>query len=386
MKQRHLCALGLAVAVGLLLFSVPSYASTRSHGSPRTPSVGITWTTRTTMPFEAARWDGALYKPSNRIYFLGFRRADDSTDGSVWYYDVAGATFTDTGVDMPVPVSNYEISPLTDAAGDLGFYIFGGRDGNGVIVTTVQAYFPATNTTAVISSDPWPGTTPSDCVSLPGTGVVTAANHGIVLGGLSFSANGCVDDESAQTWIYFPKKAPGTRWRQGPDLNIARGYIAGAVVGMNVYAIGGDTNPNGALFAQPTVESWVMPNGTWNDKGVADLPVADGCDESQAFAFRAGPLANDIVLAGCGQWPEDLPNSLLYRPATNSWSNVGAFNQSRRNHAGELVGTTMFVAGGVTSNGGQFLDGSESGVGMNGANRPGFLGPDRVTGATATTS
>src|SRR6266540_6602832 len=98
-------------------------------------------------PFAGTRFDGELDAATNRIYSLGFRTTGGGTDGSVWYYDVASKTYTDTGVDMPVPISNYGIAALTDPTG-LGFYVFGGRDPNGNIVTTVQAYYPATNTTA----------------------------------------------------------------------------------------------------------------------------------------------------------------------------------------------------------------------------------------------
>ena len=110
-------------------------------------------------PFAGTRFDGELYAASNRIFFLGFRTTGDVTDGSVWYYDLASKTYADTGVDMPVPVSNYGIAALNDPTG-LGFYIFGGRDANAAIVTTIQAYYPATNTTAVISSDEGSGKRP----------------------------------------------------------------------------------------------------------------------------------------------------------------------------------------------------------------------------------
>src|SRR6266540_6973911 len=102
-----------------------------------------------------------------------------------------------------LPISNYGIAALTDPTG-LGFYVCGGRDANGNIVTTVQAYYPATNTTAVFVGDPWPGKTPSGCVSLPAMGVATLGNQAIVMGGSSFAANGCLDENSAQTWMFDP--------------------------------------------------------------------------------------------------------------------------------------------------------------------------------------
>ena len=128
---------------------------------------------------------------------------------------------------MPVPVSNYGIAALTDKNG-LGFYIFGGREGDGTITDAVQVFYPATGATAVLT-DPWPGTSPSGCVSLPAMGVATVKNKAYVLGGLSFSANGCVDEQSAQTWQFDPKAKVGHRWKRTPDLNVARGYLATAV-------------------------------------------------------------------------------------------------------------------------------------------------------------
>src|SRR4029077_4919549 len=105
-----------------------------------------------------------------------------------------GHTYVDTGVDMPIPISNYEISALRDAHG-LGLYVFGGRDNNGDIIKAVQVYYPSDNTTRLLTHDPWPGTTPSACVSLPGMGVATYKNHAFVIGGMSFSTSvpPCVD-------------------------------------------------------------------------------------------------------------------------------------------------------------------------------------------------
>src|SRR6185503_16404361 len=161
MKQRYVFALGLVVAVGLLITSIPASATTRRAASPKVPDVSVSWTTGTAVPFGATRWDGEYVASLNRVYFLGFRAADGtSTDGSVWYYDVATDTYVDTGRDMRVPVSNYQISALTDSHG-LGLYIFGGRNSTGDIITTVQTYYPSVNKAIVVTSDPWPGTTPA---------------------------------------------------------------------------------------------------------------------------------------------------------------------------------------------------------------------------------
>ncbi len=273
---------------------------------------------------------------------------------------------------MPVPVSDYGIVALKDSEG-LGYYIFGGRDAKGDIVTTVQAYYPVTNETRLFDEDPWPGTTPAGCVSLPAMGVTpsmaegghriprsTWSNQAVLMGGLSFAANGCSDDESAQTWLFNPIAPAGTRWHQGPELTVARGYITTTVLGDRIYAIGGDTISDGNLTPVRTVESWSLGDKSWDDAGVADLP--EPCDESQAFGYPQGPLHNSLILAGCGQWPTALPDVLQYDPVADAWGVLGMLNEARRNQAGAKILSDrkslqdkMYVLGGYGEDSG-FMD------------------------------
>ncbi len=87
------------------------------------------WVYSTDLPAVAVRSDTEFY--NGKMYMLGYRTdGAGTTDGSVWVYDAALNTWSDTGVDMPVPVSNYTIAKLTDGTG-VGLYIFGGRDSAG---------------------------------------------------------------------------------------------------------------------------------------------------------------------------------------------------------------------------------------------------------------
>jgi N-acetylneuraminic acid mutarotase len=326
--------------------------------------VNLKWKSGPDAPFQATRFDGALV--DKKVYFLGFRAGDDSTDGSVWYYDTKSKDYVDTGTDMPVPLSNYTVAVLQDKTGT-GLYTFGGRDSAGQILTTVQVYYPDTNTAKEIKGDPWPGTTPSDCVSLPATGVAVVDNTAYVVGGASFSTSvpPCTDDNSAQVWSFNPKADKGKKWKAQPDLKVPRGYIATAVVGgKTIYAIGGDVNDAGTLLPQATVEAWKVGSKKWNDTNYADLP--EGCDESQAFAFDSGPLGGTITLAGCGQWPNALPDVLQYDVAGDSWSNVGALKEARRNQAGANIGSDkspkLMVLGGYSADGATVLATSEIGT------------------------
>lgn len=352
MSLRRPQALGVLVALVLSMIAVPAVTAAAAPAGS-SPQLSVKWVEGPTSPFDASRFDGQYVPSMGRIYFLGFRTDGDLTSGEVWYFDVASKTYVDTGVAMPVPVTNYGIAMLKDPNG-VGLYIFGGRDANGNIVTDTQVYYPATNTAVDVSTDPWPGTTPSDCVSLPAMGTAVLKNRAIVMGGLSFSANGCVDDQSAQTWIFNPMAAAGARWKQGPSLNVARGYITPAVYNGAIFAIGGDTNSAGTLIPVATVEAWKPPKGGWNDSAVADLPQA--CDESQAFGLTAGPLAGNVVLAGCGQWPNGTGDTFAYDVATNTWSDIGVLADVVRNQAGALVPTggsqVMYLLGGYDESSG----------------------------------
>jgi hypothetical protein len=349
----------LAILV-LAVFLVAGAVAALASASSRQASVAVTFNFGPQSPFGGTRFDGQYVAYQKRVYFLGFRTFNNETDGSVWYYDTAARTYTDTGVDMPVPISNYGIAALTNSQG-LGLYIFGGRDENGNIVDTTQVYYPDSNTAETLDDDPWPGTTPSGCVSLPAMGVAVVGNYAVVMGGLAFSANGCVDEQSAQTWVFDPTAAAGSRWTQGPDLKVARGYITPATrkmrvrtgpdgaIGSTVFAIGGDTNDAGNLVPSSTVEAWNFGGNAWNDKDYADLPQA--CDESQALVFRKGALADTLTLAGCGQWPNAVPDVLQYDVTGNAWSTVGTLNENRRNQAGAVISVgqnKMFILGGYT--------------------------------------
>jgi len=357
MKLRFVRGVALAATLAVAVTAGPAFA--------RSSTVPVTFKEGKAFPFGgpgATRFDGELYKTNNRIYFLGFRQQDNTTSGEVWYYDVALKKYKDTGVAMPVGVSNYQIAALTDASGKLGFYIFGGRDDSGAIVTTVQAYYPKSNTTKVFNKDAWPGTTPSACVSLPAMGVAVFNNKAIVMGGVAFSANGCVDENSKQTWIFDATAANGSKWTAGKKLNMARGYITAAALGNKVYAIGGDVNNAGSLVSQSIVEASKKGTAAWDDAGVKDLP--ETCDETQAFAFSSGSLANTITLAGCGQWdmaPSANTEVKQYDATTNKWSVAGALNEARRNHAGATVGKTMYIFGGYADDGLTALASSEIG-------------------------
>lgn len=320
--------LALATVFVLTAPAVGAAAATAPATAPDTPAY-VPWQTAANSTFALTRFDGEYSLKTNKVFFLGGRLADGSTDGSVWSFDPETGTYADTLVDMPVPVSNYEIARLFDTLGTEYFVLFGGRNGAGTVVNTVQAYLPATNTTMTFAADPYPVATS------PGA-VAVAHNKAYVFGG--FNATLVI----ASTFIFDINAADGGRWSVGPDLSLARSYIAEAVVDGVIYAVGGDTWDGAALIAQTIVEKLDTNAAVlaWDDAGVADLPIP--CDEMRAFGLDATSpydLANAVVVAGCGQWTAELANSMIYDVAANTWDDAGFpdLNQARRNHAGALV-------------------------------------------------
>ena len=373
-KMRVTRTIMVASAIGLVMSQAVAPVA---HSAP---SVPITWTTGESSPAGATRWDGA--RVGDTVYFLGFRAADNTTDGSIWTYDINTETYADTGFDMAVPISNYTIAVLKDANG-VGLYTFGGRNASGETTTTVQVYYPGDVTSQVIASDPWPGTTTTGCTTLASTGVIVAKKKAYVIGGTSFSTSipPCADDNSNQVWSFDPNGAAGARWVQQASLNVARGYLAPAVIGKKMYAIGGAVNTGGTLTATTTVEGWKIGSGSWKDGPYADLPAGKGCDETQAFGFKSGALKKTITLAGCGQWPIAIPDVLQYDAAADTWEVIGALNEARRNHAGVNVGSAkkpiLAVFGGYNLDGSATLATSEFG-------KPDTLSGDRTLAPAAT--
>lgn len=295
------------------------------------PAAAQVWATAPATPFAYTRFDAEYSTTIGLVYFLGgrlFSGAVPDTEGTVWSFDPVSGTYADTGADMPVPVSNYNIARIVDEIGVEALVLFGGRQTGGGVVTTVQAYYPATNTVATFAADPLP------IATSPG-GVEVVDGLAYVFGGFDATAM------TADTYIFDIDGADGFRWTTGPPLPTASSYHATAVVDGVIYAIGGDTWDGANLVASATVAKLdtTQPAPAWDDAGVADLPIA--CDEMRGYGFDTGSgyaLAGQIVIAGCGQWPAELAESMLYDVATNTWDqSFPDLNLARRNHAGAFL-------------------------------------------------
>jgi len=294
----------------------------------------------TTFPQAFSRFDGGYYTATGLVYFLGGRLADNNTDGSIWTFNPATGIYTDTGLDMPVPISNYTANLLNTPIG-FGFHVFCGRDSAGTQTFAVQAYFPDTNVTLQLGpEDNFPG--PVAC----GAGLNAVVNNkAYIAGGFDGTNMG------VQTWVFDPAASPGSRWTRltSADLPQGLGYITTAVVDGKIYAIGGAywdgvsalINVDTVLVLDPAA-----PTPTWTP--LASLPEV--CSSSRAWGFDTDslyvdpsdmtPLAGKII-AGCGGWaaipPPPNANVYAYTVATNTWEAFPPFLTARRDTAGEFL-------------------------------------------------
>jgi PKD repeat protein len=296
-----------------------------------TPMVGTVipypWIEAPDAPFAYTRFDAEYSYATGHVYMLGGRLASGSTTGRIWEFDPATGVYTDTGVDMPVPVSNYNIARLTDSGDDEVLVTFGGRLSTGIVTDVVQGFYPASGMTVTFDADPYPVATS------PG-GVAVVDNVAYVFGG--FDATIVI----SATYIFDINAPAGARWTVGPNLNQARSYIGAAVVDGVIYALGGDDYVAPSLIPLTITEKLDTASPiAWDDAGVADLPI--GCGEMRAFGFDTDSpyrLAGSVVVAGCGQWPSERADSLRYDVASNTWDeSFPDLNQARRNHAGAFI-------------------------------------------------
>ncbi len=305
-------------------------------------------------PLKLKRANATSYFPNGRLYVLGGRHGVDGEDSSlhsIYEYTpgnpgtwLAKAAQIDPGSQGSIYSSNMAVVTLTDTNG-VRIYAIGGSSVNSQPISTTRVYDPLADSITTLTSDPWPAAP----VHIPG-GWAVVNNKLYIFGGYSSVGTPTV---FADTWRFDPMAVAGSRWTQLASANLpqARGFIAGAALNGNIYAIGGDVI-SGGLSPVATV-SRLDPNAgspVWTN--IASLPTARG--DMGAWAYDTGQpyeIAGHIAVAG-GVYPTPTNVGYLYDPGTDSWGAFPNLVFATRNYGAAQLNGYLYAFGGYDYSGG----------------------------------
>lgn len=321
-----------AIALGWIAAAHPAFADDPAANR----EIGGGWQAGPTTPFAFTRFDVAWSPFDGQLYHLGGRLPDNSTEGSIWVGNPSTGLWTDTGSDLPVPISNYTANLHEDEQFVI-LLTFCGRPEGGGTVNTVQFFNVTEGIAGEIPGQDYPGS--MTCTS--GLNAVWR-NKVVVAGGFD---SGTPPYHPSDTWIFDPDEAfGGAPWTQlaSATLSPARAYIMSAVVDDRVYAIGGATYDGSGLINLDTVQvldpDALMP--AWTDLA----PLPEPCSSGRAWGFDSHsslsafgtPLAGKIITT-CGGWEDENNHVYIYDTHRNTWAEFPFALTDRRDNAAEFV-------------------------------------------------
>ncbi|MDQ5824257.1 MAG: S-layer homology domain-containing protein [Chloroflexota bacterium] len=350
-------------------------------------------------PASIKRAGAAFYHPNGKIYLLGGRMGLDGMDNPIsynnhnggnpgqylppytWIFEYTPATgdngpgtWTRKSADIdPCPsnvppsssvqcpgeryTSNMAVVTLTDTNG-VAIYAVGGSNVSSMPTNRVLRYNVISDTVSYLTTDPWP----ANPARIPG-GYAVLNNKLYIFGGFDPRGNGTT---YADTWVFDPMSAAGSRWSQLPptgNLSTPRTYIAGVALGGYVYAIGGDTWQTHVDIAQrrlvpsSVVERLNPMVGVW--ERMSDLPEGKG--DLGAWSYESGTgygISGNLVVAGGHSNPPDssnylVPNTLAYMfepPSAGdldgSWTSFIGLTYATRNFGYAARNGFLYAIGG----------------------------------------
>jgi hypothetical protein len=311
------------------------------------------------VPLQMKRSGAAAYPPNGKIYLFGGRHRNDGNDISlpyIWEYDpavpatpVVKSTQLEPNQYGSRYLSDMAVATLTDTSG-VRIYAIGGASVNSEIISTTRVYDPVANTLSVLATDPWPATP----ARVPG-GWAVLNNKLYIFGGYSAKPASAV---YADTWVFDPMGAAGSKWSQIPsaNLSVGRAFIAGAALDGYIYAVGGDLITGSV---HPTVTSAInverldpsQGSPVWTAR--ASLPTASGDMGAWAYDSNTGyEISGKLVVAG-GGYPDPVTTSYIYDPGSDTWSSFAPMLRPRRNYAATQLNGFLYAWGGydVTAQG-----------------------------------
>jgi Kelch motif len=138
--------------------------------------------------------------------------------------------------------------------------------------------------------------------------------------------------------LLLPAVAAGAtaRWERGAPLPLARGEVAAARAGGEIFVVGGFT-ADGAN--SPRVDAYSPARGTW--RLVPDLPVS--VDHTMAAGFRG-----KLFVAG-GYAADRSRLTTVFSFSNGSWTRLPAMPEERAAAGAAIVHGKLYIVGGVTA-------------------------------------
>ncbi len=280
---------------------------------------------RTRMPIARARHAQADFPANGRVYLLGGIGGGGTADLPIEEYDPRADSWTARNT-LIRGVFNVAAATLGDR-----IYVPGGFDGNAA-TTLLQTYQPATDTAAVVGSDPLP-------VPRYGAGVVA-------LNGLLYVIGGSDNLTTTQTvYTYNPAAAAGARWVRRADMPTPRVAFSAVTLDGRIYAVGGITNYNHPADLT-TVAVYNPATDTWTT-GAALLTARGGL---AAVGVDSTQPCGGAIYAFGGGWYTPLATTERYDVASGAWTASTPLQGARRSLAGTFAtnGNLLLITGGFS--------------------------------------
>jgi hypothetical protein len=316
-------------------------------------------------PLRIKRANAACFPGNGKCYVMGGRHGVDGEDTQLrWIWEYTPGTPGTWAVKNALLdasqvgsrwTANMAVAVMTNTSG-ARIYAIGGNSIDSAITNTVRIYDPVADSLSTLTSaDNWPASP----MRIPG-GYAVVNNKLYIFGGFSALGSGAVFTD---TWRFDPMAAVGAKWTQLPtaNLNLGRGYIAGAALDGFIYAAGGDTWDPGTrtLIPVANVERMDPSAGSPTWTNIAPLPLARG--DAGAWAYDTGTgneISGKVAVSG-GIFPVPDPKGYLYDPATNIWGSFPNMNHATRNFGAAQLNGILYAFGGYdysanTPNGANF--------------------------------
>jgi N-acetylneuraminic acid mutarotase len=281
---------------------------------------GGTWTQKADMP--TARYIAGSAVVNGKIYVIGGAPVKCGISTVVEEYDPATDTWT-RRADMPTARQG-----VRAAAVDGIIYAIGGWKGDpftclGAILTTVEAYDPATDT--------W------DRKASMRTARTSSAIA--VVDGIIYIIGGSGENNEAISLVEAYDPAIDM-WTRKADMPTARYLPAACVVGGRIYVFGGNTKWGDVMGIVPTVEVYDPATDTWTQASDIPLPRSH---------HSASVVDGKMYIIG-GNHGHHLGFMVsvvdVYDPATDTWTTAADFPTPRYDPTAAVVDGKIYAIGG----------------------------------------